>query len=86
MMVYLYKEYDESMSYGEELIQVFDSKERALENWKANVGQYFDQPFDPTSKDLILDYYADLEYDEEAGYALYNWEDSWWIVEPKVVC
>lgn len=86
MMVWLYKEYNEEYAYCEEDIQVFGDKERALSHWKSIVGEQFEQPFDPQSEDLILDYEANMSYEKDAGYAFYNWGSSYWIVEPKVVC
>lgn len=86
MIVYIYREYDGTEYLTEEHIKVFESKDRALAHWKSEVGEWFDEPFDPTDESLILDYEADLKYNEEEGSALYRWENTHWVVTPQVVC
>lgn len=83
MNVYVYKEFCTDEAYGEEILEVYESKEDALKRLRERVEDYCKCPFEniPTrfdlgDNDILKEDYVSIEVCKGVAF---------WIVEEKIV-
>ncbi len=83
--VYVYKVYDDEYAYGEESIQVFGSKDKAIAELKKDVSEYYKMPFEdiPSNEDIFDK--NDDNFSEDYVSILDGDHCLFWIIEEHEV-
>lgn len=81
--VWVYKEFNDDCAYGEELVEVYSTKEKALTRLKSAVESYFEKPWD----ELLDEADDDLLYISDSDdYVSYSPDSTfYWAAEPHSV-
>ena len=83
MNVYVYKEFCDGDTYGEEIIEVYENKEDALTRLRKQVEKYCDCSFEDIPTKLDLD---DEDTVKEDYVSMYVGKGiMFWVVEEKTV-
>ncbi len=83
MNVYVYKEFCDGEAYGEEIIEVYESREDALKKLRERVEEYCECPFEDIPTKFDLDDGDEIREDYVSMYV--GKGVAFWIVEEKTV-
>jgi len=85
MTVYIYKEYNDSEAYGEEIVKVFSTQGDAMKTLKKRVEEHYGIPFNeiPSNRDIFNkeeDSFSDTYVSITDGSG-----SCFWVVEEKPI-